>query len=307
MADEDRTASLMSPRKLAQIKPKPAATPAAWLDQMAADAGHQHVARSGDLARMLRKQGAVTGLAALQSQLQQLAAVLPGLDFALLEPRGWWARTSGKSRRSGTEFGAQFEPIDAAASPLGGLAQALGRERQVDAALIEHSLVELEVESAAIEKIIEQGTRWLQDMRNQLKQRQAGASEVTGQQAVLEDSKRCDILVERLKLLRGLCNAAAQVVVQTRALGQRHAGLARNLQPGLTDQVKEWHKRIGALVHAADAGEGPTLGLEGPMGVHEELIEAVARVGVECEQLRLHAQNLASSLAALDVGHAPSA
>lgn len=305
MADEDRTASLMSPRKLAQIKPKPAATPAAWLDQMAADAGHQHVARISELAKMLRTQGAGSGTAALGSQLQQLAAVLPGLDFALLESGGWWARTSGKSRRSGSEFGAQFEQIDAAARPLDGLAQALGRERQVDAALIERALVELEVESVAIEKIIEQGTRWLQDMRNQLKQRQADAADLSGQQAVLEDSKRCDILVERLKLLRGLCNAAAQVVVQTRALAQRHAGLARTLLPGLTEQVQEWHNRIGALVRAA--GEGPTLGLEGPMGVHEELIGAVAKAAAECEQVRGQEQTLATSLAALDVSQPPAA
>src|SRR4051812_16356720 len=36
--DHDRTASLMTPGKLAQMKPRPAATPAAWLDRMASDA-----------------------------------------------------------------------------------------------------------------------------------------------------------------------------------------------------------------------------------------------------------------------------
>ena len=39
MADPDRTASLMTPSKLAQIQPRSAASPAAWLSQMAADAG----------------------------------------------------------------------------------------------------------------------------------------------------------------------------------------------------------------------------------------------------------------------------
>lgn len=307
MADADRTASLMSPRRMAQLKPKPAVTPAAWLDQMAADAGHQHVARIGELAQVLRKRGPGTGLAALDSQLRQLAAALPGLDFSLLESRGWWARTSGKSRSSGAEFGGQFAQIYAAASPLGGLALALGRQRQVDATPIGRALVELEVEAAAIEKIIEQGTRWLQDMRNQLKQRQAGAADLPAQQAVLEDSKRCDILVDRLKLLRGLCNAAAQVLVQTRALGPRYDALARSLQPGLTDQVKGWRNRIGALAGAAEEGKGPALGLEGPMGVHEELIDAVARAAAECEQLSAQEQALASGLTALDIGPVPAA
>ena len=38
MADTDRTASLMTPSKLAQVKPRGPVSPAAWLDQMAADA-----------------------------------------------------------------------------------------------------------------------------------------------------------------------------------------------------------------------------------------------------------------------------
>ena len=37
MDESDRTASLMSPARLAQMKPKAATTPAAWLTQMAAD------------------------------------------------------------------------------------------------------------------------------------------------------------------------------------------------------------------------------------------------------------------------------
>ena len=50
MEDFDRTASLMTPAKLAESRPKVAASPAAWLDQMAADAGHQHVRRLAELA-----------------------------------------------------------------------------------------------------------------------------------------------------------------------------------------------------------------------------------------------------------------
>ncbi len=49
MADSDRTASLMTPSKLAQIKPKSAVSPAAWLNQMAADAGHAAVWYCGDV------------------------------------------------------------------------------------------------------------------------------------------------------------------------------------------------------------------------------------------------------------------
>ena len=58
MDDEDRTASLMTPAKLAQLKdrPKPASSPAAWLDQLATDAGSGHVRRLVDLRKTLPAQ-----------------------------------------------------------------------------------------------------------------------------------------------------------------------------------------------------------------------------------------------------------
>lgn len=55
MFEPDGTASLMSPAKLAQMKPKAAATPAAWLNQMAADEGHLHVRRIAELGDVLRE------------------------------------------------------------------------------------------------------------------------------------------------------------------------------------------------------------------------------------------------------------
>ena len=41
----------------------------------------------------------------------------------------------------------------------------------------DRTLLEFEVEFRAIDKIIDQGTRWLQDMRNQLKAREAAATD----------------------------------------------------------------------------------------------------------------------------------
>ena len=57
-SDDDRTASLMTPAKLAQLKvrPTPATSPAAWLDQLAADAGSGHVRRLLDLRQQLEAQ-----------------------------------------------------------------------------------------------------------------------------------------------------------------------------------------------------------------------------------------------------------
>jgi hypothetical protein len=289
----------MSPARLAQLKPKPATTPAAWLTQMAADAGHLHVNRILELGEVLQEHAASAELQAVASGLEQLAAALPALDFSLLEPRGWWARTSGKGRSSGAEFAAQFEGIAQAGQTLSGAAQALLREQQADAALAERALVELEVELQAVEKIIDQGSRWLQDMRSQLKARQAAAGDLQEQQAVLEDSQRCDILVTRLKLLRTLCNAAARVPVQARANAQRRAALAQSLQQSLAGEIQDWHRRLSTLAAAATAGKAPGLKLEGSIDAHEELQANVGKAVTACEQLLAQEQALAQSLAAL--------
>ncbi|MDB5941743.1 MAG: hypothetical protein JWQ13_1309 [Ramlibacter sp.] len=299
MAETDRTASLMSPARLAQLKPKPATTPAAWLTQMAADAGHLHVNRILELGEVLKEQAASTELPAVASGLEQLAAALPALDFSLLEPRGWWARTSGKGRSSGAEFAAQFERIAQAGQSLSGVAQALVREQQADAAPAEHALVELEAEYRAVEMIIDQGARWLQDMRSQLKARQAAASDLQEQQAVLEDSQRCDILVTRLKLLRALCSAASQVPGQARANAERRAALAQTLQQSLAGEIKDWHRRLSTLAAAATAGKAPTLKLEGSIDAHQELQVNVGKAVTACEQLLAQEQALARSIAAL--------
>ena len=305
MADSDRTASLMPPGKLATMNSKVAVTPAAWLNQMAADAGHLHVRRIAELGEVLQEQATSPELAAVASHLQRVAGALQGLDFSLLEPDGWWARTRGKGRSSGTEFSAQFEQIAEATGSVAQLADALRVEQQADATLSERALVELQVEYQALEKIIDQGSRWLQDMRTQLTLRQAAAVEVQAQQTVLEDANRCDILVARLKALRALCNAAAQVHEQAGSNAARRMALAQTLQQSLAGDMKDWQARVATLASSAKAGKGTALRVQGPMGTHEELQASVAEAVTACEQLLEQEQVLAHSLHALSAQHAP--
>jgi hypothetical protein len=307
MAESDRTASLMSPARLAQMNPKAPATPAAWLNQMAADAGHLHVKRIGELGELLQEQATSTELSSLATRLEQFSATLPTLDFSLLEPRGWWARTTGKGGGGGAEFAAQFDQIHAAAQSLIGHGAALRKEHQADAAVSDRALVELDVEYHAAEKIIEQGARWLQDMRSQLKARQAAATDLQSQQAILEDANRCDILVTRLKLLRALCNAAVQVQAQARENAARRLALAQTLQHSLAAEVKAWHGRLSATASIARSGKSPSHGLQGPMDAHQELQSSVKKASSACDQLLQHEQALAQSLMALTRHDAPAA
>jgi hypothetical protein len=300
MADTDRTASLMTPAKLAQVsKPKAAFTPAAWLDQMASDAGHAHVRRLSELAAELEAQAGPRDFSPVAAQLARLAEALPRLDFGLLQARGWWARTTGKTRTAGAEFAGQFEQIEEVAQGLAKHAQELRKTQQEQVGTGDRSLVELEVEFHAIDKIIDQGARWLQDMRNQLKTRTATANGAQAEQAIQDDAARCEILVDRLKVLRAVSSAAQQVHQHAQAAAVRRSGLSQMLQQAVATDVKAWQSRLSRLATAAGDGRSSALELDEPMETHRELQLCVKQAIADCGQLEGQEKVLAHSLSAL--------
>jgi hypothetical protein len=303
MDESDRTASLMSPAKLAQLKPKPATTPAAWLTQMAADAGHMHVKRIGELGEQLRGEARLPGLAAVTGRLEKLADDLPDLDFSLLDqPRGLWARTLGKNKGSaaGSEFAHRFEEVGGEATDVAAAAMALGADQKAGGAQVERALVELEVEYRAVEKIIDQGARWLQDMRNQIKVRQAAATDPQAHRAVLEDSARCDILVDRLKMLRALCNACSPVPELARAYVHKRGALVQALRQSLASEVDDWHGLLSPVADTLAEGKSPVQQDVQPLlDAHKDLQATAKKAIAACQQLLVQEQELARSLTAL--------
>jgi hypothetical protein len=299
MVDPDRTASLMTPAKLAQIKPKSAASPAMWLSQMAADAGHRHVHRLGELCTELQAQAQLRDTSSLTSQLAVLAQALPQLDFGLLQNRGWWARTTGKSRSAGAEFAAQFQRIEQVAGTLGAPILAFKTQQQTQATAADLTLLELEVEYHAVDKIIDQGARWLHDMRTQIKTRQAGTDKPAAQvQVIKEDEARCEILVARLKVLRAVVSAAQQAHQAAQAAAARRAALLQWLEQTLAPGIKTWQARLSALAVAAGEGGSPTLNVEDPMEIHRELQLSLKRAIADCGQLKSQEGALAECVAA---------
>jgi hypothetical protein len=299
MQDPDRTASLMTPAKLAQVKPGAAASPAAWLDQMAADAGHAHVRRLAQLGDELAALGAADGdFSRVAACLARLGQALPLLDFGLLQPRGWLARVTGKGRGAGAGFTAQVEQIDDAINDLAAQAQALRKKQQERAAANDRTLMELEVEFRAIDTIINQGARWLQDMRGQLKVRQQEQADEPARRQIADDAARCEMLVARLKLLRAASSAAQQTLQQARETGSRRVGLLQMLQQALAADVKEWRTRISPLAASVESGS-LALSLEVPMEGHRDLQLCIKQAVADCAQLQAQEQALAGQLGTL--------
>ena len=296
MQDEDRTASLMTPAKLAQVRPRTPVSPAAWLDKMAADAGHQHVRRIGELRADLQAQAQRRDFSPLAADLARLAEALPRLDFGLLASRGLLARLSGKGKSAGAEFAGQFDQIDQAAKALAGQARALQGTQGEQANRTDIALLEFEVEFRALDKIIDQGARWLQDMRNQLKAREAQGGDEAARAQVREDSARCELLVDRLKMLRAVTSAAQHAHQQAQAAAARRASLAQALQQSVVPQLKTWQAHIPELAATAREGKSPTEDVESSMDCHRDLQLCIKRTLADCGQLQAHEMALAEAL-----------
>jgi hypothetical protein len=296
MADNDRTASLMTPSKLAQVKPRGPVSPAAWLDQMAADAGHQHVRRLAQLRDDLQAQAQRRDMSPFILELERLGEGLPRLDFGLLQPRGWWARATGKGRTAGAEFARQFEQIAQVAQGLVVQAQAVQKSEQDKPAA--RALLELEVEFRAIDKIIDQGTRWLHDMRHQIKEREAAATDKPGQQQIRDDAARCEILVARLKALRAVSSAAQQAHQHGQGAGARRASLVKLMQQ-LSADLRAWRADISALTSAGGNAAGTSLNPDDSMESHRELQLRIKQAITDSTQLQAQDTALAESLDAL--------
>lgn len=300
--DSDRTASLMTPAKLAQLKarPRPAASPAAWLDQLAADAGSGHARRLVELRAQLEAQARERDQQPLQEALDALAKALERLDFELLQPKGWLARATGRGKEEAAGFATQVERIQRAGDDLRDEARGLQRRHAAQAAAAERSLVEFEVEVRAIEKIMDQGARWLQDMRNQLKAREAqGSADPAVQQHMREDSARCELLVGRLKLLRAASGAAQQVAERCKAAVARRARLPGQLQQALEGEWKAWQQKLPALTEAARNGGAAARGVDDARAVHQALQRCIGDLARDCAQLAVQERALADELAGL--------
>ena len=305
MHDPDRTASFMTPAQLAQFKSTAPASPAAWLDQMAADAGHAHVRRLAEVRKVLQAQAQRHDFTALAAVLAQLGQALARLDFTGLLARGWWARVTGKARSAGARFAGEIERIDQAAVAVTAQAQALHKLQQEHHTATELALLDFEVEYRAVEQVINQGARWLQDMRAQLKTRQAQAADDQSRQQIKDDVSRCEILVERLKVLRAVTAAAQHSHQQAQEAATRRKVLLQVLQQDLAVEVKAWRAAFAGLAAAAADDDSAVLNLEGPQRNHRELQLRLKQAGADCAQLQLLEGTLADSLVALG-GHLES-
>ena len=285
--DEDRTAALMTPAMLAQLrmKPKPDAAPGAWLNQMASDAGSGHARRLVDLHQQLLAQARERDVAAMQEALRAAAEELVRVDLARVQPKGWLARATGRGKEEASAFIGQVDRMNTALEQVEEQVHALRKKHQTQTAALERSLAEFDTEVQAVEGIIDQGARWLQDMRGQLRVRQTQAPDAAAQEQIAEDTERCELLVVRMKQLRAANSAAQHARELCQSAAARRAKLLEHLQQLLEGEARKWQQCLSPLAEqAARSGATPDA-MEPARAAGTELEAALKQAAKDCRQL----------------------
>ena len=295
--DDDRTASLMTPARLAQLKDRPAtaASPGAWLDQMASDAGSGHVRRLMELRQQLEaevraREGDFRPVAATCASLH---GALEQLDLSLVQPRGWLARATGKGKEAAAGFSMQHGKVTHGAEDLGDEVRGLQKQLSAQATALDKLALEIDAEVRALEKIMDQGARWLQDMRNQLKARQAPADD--------PDEARCQVLVARLKVLRTVVSATQQAVERCKAAGARRTSVLASLQQVLDEDWKSAQQKLAAVAGGAEGGGAAVDVVERAERARETLKFGLRQAEQDCTNVQAMEQAAADEVAALQV------
>ncbi len=298
--DSDRTASLMTPAKLAQLrmKPKPAGSPASLLDQMAADAGAGHVRRVVDLRRQLEAQAREHDYQGVRSALAALDEVAATLDFTLLQPKGWLARATGKGKSEAEGFSAAARRIASRLEDFKEEVHALRKNHQTQSLAMERTLAEFESEIKSIERILDQGARWLQDMRNQLRVRQSQSPDAEARKLIDQDNARCELLVERMKQLRGANSAAHHADELCRTAIGRRTSFLQALQQAIEQEFQAWSEQVEPL--SADPAKAAAAGAaDDARAAHQQFVAGVQEAKRHAEQAKRQSQDLVEELAVL--------
>ncbi|GAC1535932.1 MAG: hypothetical protein NVS2B4_16380 [Ramlibacter sp.] len=300
-SENDRTASLITPAKLAQVSGDASSPIAsvAFLDRMAADIGHQHVQRLAELCQQLDEQGQgrLEQVGQVEAALRRMLDALAGIDFAPLQERSWWADFTGKSRTAATAFTAGFDRVDEVAQELAAAVAVQHRQQGQRTAPHDRLVVEFDVEYHALDKVIGQGARWLQDLRNQARVRQAEPG--VSAHDVRADDARCELLVQRLKLLRAAATASQLAHQEVLVTIGRRAEMGESLNRLTAIHLQSWRASLSALAAAAVGDKIPASLIGEAVKAQDKLRGKLEGRLADLAQLGSHESALVGLLAAM--------
>ena len=293
--DPNRTASLMTPARLAQIQANEAEAPEAGLAQPEVDTGSIQLTQLLRLQGLISVQAGARDYAPLSVQLEKLADTLPQLDLALVQISGWWARTTGKSKKAADQLTDQCAQIAQCNQCVLEEIDALQKKMRGEASKTGRLLMELEMEHQALKGLIEKSLRWLGAQQIRLKELHAADS----RQQLSDEAAHCESLVLRMESLQTISTSTQQTLALIRTAASQRSALLQLCQHALVTDMTNWQKRVPALPTAMLKSAGSALAVEGPIQTHHALHQRVTEACLACAVLHKDEQAQADSLATL--------
>jgi hypothetical protein len=262
---------------------------AAWVGQLLEDVRRTHVARFQQLRPKLQSDAFAWDNALLTHSVQGWLAASRNLDFQLLRRRGFWARLTRGAEGAAREFGRTYEGVLSAAAKARQEFEMLSRDYRAHTSSERRLIVELDIESRALNREIDQGADWLVELSCTIEK----ADELRG------FSTRAMALSGELKRLRAASTLGREITLLGQNVLERRTALLEMLKFDLHGFDKVWVQRLSNIRKKAVDRQVPLPALETAWEVHCELLTRLERTSAACLALQMEEQAMARRLAML--------
>lgn len=260
---------------------------AAWLGQLLRRAQAAQIARFRQLRPKLQSDAFAWDNAVLTHSVEVWLAATRNLDLQLPRNCGWWARLTGAAERADQEFGRKYQDVLSAATAVKHEFEALSRDYGAHTSNTRRTTVELDIESRALDREVDQGAEWLVEL--------SYAIEKADELRAL--STRAMTLSGEIKRLREVSTMAREIAVSGQNVLERRAALLEMLKFDLRGFDRIWIYRVSTIATKAANHRFPQPVLEKAREVHSELVSRLERTAAACLALQVEEQWMARRLA----------
>jgi hypothetical protein len=259
----------------------------AWVGQLLKDFQGTHIARFRQLRPNLQSDAFAWDNALLTHSVQGWLAASRNLDFQSLLHRGFWTRLTGGAYGAAHEFSRAYEDVLSAAAKARQEFEMLSRDYRAHTSSARRLIVELDIESRALNREIDQGAEWLVELSYTIEK----ADELCA------SSTRAMALSGELKRFRAVSALGKEITMLGQNVLERRTALLEMLKFDLNGFDKVWTHRVSGIRTKAVDRQIPLPVLEKAWEVHSELLTRLERTSAACTELQVEEQAMARRLA----------
>jgi hypothetical protein len=261
---------------------------AAWMQEQIGELLGTHAQRLSELRAEMQSIAFEWDASLIAQSVSTLRSAGRELRFDTLR-HGWLARRLGKHKVFHARFATAYDRMLDAAQRLKREAVELGgASLKNHVAGAKRALLELEMESAALQAEVERGVTWLQDMCVQInEERQQGSTDP--QLDSLAEAALA--FTQEYKRLEASSSIVRDMKVRMQGLLDRRSALIEVVCADTDKMAKEWTRTVGRIASDIDAGRSSFPGIGEASEAHDEVMRRLESVTEACTAMQ-HEEHL---------------